>query len=216
MKRILLSIVFLAVSAGCSTYSPWGQISVDAPYDSSGGKVETWQRSETPSPLMVVGAPVSQITWMINGKRVHQHKVAKAIDAYLEQVGYTRQQQTIGSYTDDLQHRVAKHRFFIVSLDPIVVIMTQHNYGVAENKSTYELAGRLNNQVLSSSPFVNGYHYGSQVNRSSQYTWFSPDMHSGPTEVPRDTSGWRIETDRCSIVIIPSTSGAWNSVQRTR
>ena len=214
-KTILCA--FLAVNfVGCSSYSSWTELKQDAPWGENQNVVTTWQRKETPSPLMVVGAPLYEESWKVSGKYIRTYDVGNSITRYLKNIGYIEKQKTTQRYSDGIQERVAEHRFFIVSLRPTVVIMTPYKVGEIKGRSNSELEGRLSDQTLSSSPLVNGYHYGSKVIRSTQYQWFSPDLKSGIQAVRKEGTQWVIDDDRIRIVMNPSLAGDWIRTERQR
>lgn len=214
-KTISLGLVAVTFT-GCSSYSSWVQIEQDAPWGRGQQKATTWKRTETPSSLMVVGAPLSEESWKTDGELLRTYDVSKSITLYLNAIGYIEQQKLTNGYSDGIQERVAENRFFIVSLKPTVVVMTPYEVASTEGKSRYELAGRLNKQVISSFPLINGYHFGSKVIRSPEYKWFSPDLKSGFQSARKEGTRWIIDNEKFRIVINPSTSKGWGSVERQR
>ena len=207
-------MLIAATLTDCSSYSSWTEVQEDAPWGDDRNRVTSWRRTETPSSLMVVGASLSEESWMVNGKHVRTLDVASSITGYLKRIGYIEKQRTINAYSNGIQERVAEHRFFIVSLQPTVVIMTPYTVGPIEGKSSYELRGSLSEQTLSSFPLINRFHYGTRVARSSQYHWFSPDLRSAIQPVSRDGAQWIIDDESVRIVLSPSPSRDWMRVAR--
>jgi len=214
-KTVSLGLVAVAFT-GCSSYSSWVQIEQDAPWGKGHQKATTWKRTETPSSLMVVGAPLSEESWKTDGKLLRTCDVSKSITRYLNSIGYIDQQKLTNGYSDGIQERVAENRFFIVSLKPTVVVMTPYEVNSTKGRSGYELAGRLSKQVISSFPLINGYHFGGKVIRSPKYKWFSPDLKSGIQSASKEGSRWIIDNKNFRIVINPSTSKGWSLVDRQR
>lgn len=215
MKANLLGLAAVLL-AGCSSYSPWTQIEQDAPLGSDMRQVTTWKRSETPSPLMVVGAPLYEESWKIDGRHVGTYDVAKSITKYLDRIGYIERQRKTNGHADGVPQRVAEHRFFIVSVKPTIVVMTPYSAGSIQGRTTHQIDGKLNDQTLNSYPLVNGYHVGSKVAKSSEYRWFSPDWKTGIRAARKEGAQWIIDEGDARIVIGPASSGIWRSVQRER
>lgn len=216
IRKSILFGAIAAVLTGCSSYGPWTPTNQDAPWCGNHNRATTWRRTETPSSFMVVGAPLVEESWRANGKSIRTRDVSESINRYLDGIGYIDQQRKTNGHSDGIQERVAEHRFFIVSLQPTVVVMTPYKVGPTDGKTTHELAGRLDEHVLDSFPLVNGYHYGGRVVRSQEYKWFSPESKSGIQPARRDGSRWIIEDKNVRILITQATTGSWNSVDRQR
>ncbi|MCI0498610.1 MAG: hypothetical protein L0Y36_02870 [Planctomycetales bacterium] len=166
-------------------------------------------------PVVVPAVEWTEYGWDIGNRIVPQISVVEDIDKYLKKIGFIKQQKPLEAYINNVQQHIAPYRFFIISLDPLVVVMTPYDYGETNRKSNAELASPMSKQHLTySAHLVNGYHYGSSVPKSTSYKWFSPEQTKGIQEAAQDGKIFTIRTKSATLLFGDIENNGWYVVTR--
>jgi len=129
MKKNITYFALLLLLSGCATsHKQWRpREDINAPFVSEDLPAKAWVREVSP-PLFVVTAPWYEYAWEIKDIKTNEMDIGNSISRYLERVGYTQNQKLTSAWWGDMQYRKAEHSFFIVSLNPIIVIMKQPRF----------------------------------------------------------------------------------------
>ncbi|MDB6021297.1 MAG: hypothetical protein JWQ04_1154 [Pedosphaera sp.] len=170
---ILLSVVLLAlVQTGCYTRGPWHVESVDGPLNETGSRSSTLARELKP-PWFVPTGEYTERAWLNRrGRRVPFESVTKGIDSYCANLPEFRQWTALQAYTDDTQLKFAPAKFWIVSVDPIAVIMLPFTVPNPDSRSLDELGQAKDDRALLSSILANRYNFGTRIEGASSLQWF--------------------------------------------
>jgi len=187
-------VILMFLLGGCYMPGSWEVIEQEAPWCGPHTEAVTKRRWLWPPP-MVAAPERPETAWEVNGQIIKQASVARSISDHLSSIGFIERQETTQSRRGDVYERVAPFRFFIVSIKPTVVVMTDHNYGQVTGKAISELASNLHSRYLYSFPLANGYHYGRSVPAERRYLWFSPDLETDIQPVMSANGQFRIDHD---------------------
>lgn len=206
---ILFYVFFLRIKC-----SPWETVQEDAPLCPTGKMAISKSRVCYP-PFFVPAVEWSEYAWDIGNQLLHMKSIIGEVDKYLYGIGFIEKLNDIVGCVNDIDQRIAPYRFFIVSLEPTIVIMTDYNYGSIENRSNADLCGKLNDECFSYSKYlVNGYHYGSSVPKMSSYKWFAPKYTDGIQDVVKDGKSFIIKTKTATLVFDEDENNGWYSIAR--
>ena len=116
------------------------------------------------------------------GSRRDAARIPTAIDHYLKQRGYFDQWPESGSSIGGYGvQRVAPFKFYVVAVDPLVVIMAPHDFGNPKgNRSIYNIVGPEPKQAFGSPHMLNYIEYGTRLPYNTNLLWFSPEISSAP------------------------------------
>lgn len=209
----LIAIVFYSflLRVRCS---PWKSIQEDAPLCEVGKTAISKSRVCYP-PIFVPAVEWTEYAWDTGNHLLHRNSIVKEIDDHLKKIKFIKKQKPLESYVNDIQQHIAPYRFFIVSLEPTIVVMIDYDYGNIERKSRVELCGNLNEQYIDYSKYlVNAYHYGSSVSKSSNYKWFSPKYTKEIQEVVSDGQVFTIQTKTAKLIFGDKEKDGWYSITR--
>ena len=211
---ILLIIIAFVAHIGRVKRDPWETIQEDAPLCGAGKMAVSKSRVCYP-PFFVPATEWTERGWDTGNQIINQISIVEGIDKHLDKIGFIKQQEAIQGWVNNIQQRMAPYRFFIVSVDPVIVVMTSYDYGTVENKSNVELASKLTEQHLGYSPYlVNGYHYGSSVPKMSNYKWFSPKYTKNIQEVIKDGQTFTIQTKTGTLIFGDAEKNGWYLITR--
>lgn len=173
----------LALCSGCISTGPWRD-SLEAAVMAGGQIAKAVERSYTnswPHPLM--DDPMIERGWAgANGRIYLALNVASCVDKFIQQTDVYRTWPGTQSYFNSLEQRLAPFTLTLVSLDPIVVIMQPHDYGSPVNRSTYDIVG-WREHALFLQGLMNYLYYGTQLSKSAETWWFSPDLKQPPVRL---------------------------------
>ncbi len=156
----------------------------------------------------------TEYAWDTGDHLLRRDSIIEEIEEYLNEIGFINQQNDIVGWVDGIDQRIAPYRFFIVSLEPTIVIMTDYDYGSIENKSNVELCGQLNRQHFSYSKYlVNGYHYGSSIPRW-QVTNGLRSIHKRLQEAVAEGQEFTIQTKTANLHFGGKENDGWYSITR--
>lgn len=194
--------------------SPWKTIQEDAPLCEAGKTAISKSRICYP-PFFVPAAEWAEHAWDTGDNLLRRDSIIEEVDKYLYDIGFINQLNDIVGCVNGIDQRIAPYRFFIVSLEPTIVIMTDYDYGSIENKSNAELCGQLNNRYFSYSKYmVNGYHYGSSLPKISSYKWFAPKYTKNIQVVNKDGNIFTIKTTTTNLIYGDKEVDGWYSITR--
>ncbi|MEQ1841604.1 MAG: hypothetical protein ABL994_14445 [Verrucomicrobiales bacterium] len=206
-SRVLVLAIALTLSGCCTEWkrSP----DPNGPLTGEGKTAGQWTRRCKPT--IVPTADWDECLWDVNGKRVEHCDVGTEVTQFLEASGYVGQLERTDGWEHDVTVGKAKHRFFIVSLEPTVVIMTDHDRGSTEDRGV----GALTGTYIRSSALDTVYYYGNRVPEAEAYSWFSPGISKSITEAIRKEEGWEIPVGGTILKIRDAAERGLRGVTRT-
>jgi len=210
--KILFILLSLLIAVGCSVVNEKQTAGSESvylgPWASPGLRSEELLRERLSfySPTGVTTA-----YWSINGGRIDASAVIDSVAKYLIDLGYFSTWPKGGMGFDDIPSRcIAPYHFFIISIQPTVVIMAARLdgdpvHGVGQNPPRQ-------NRSTTTKYFENSFEYGSDFVDRPKLLWFSPDLHVPPRaiDVDRHRGHLQIEHPKVSIQAILE-SGIWRS-----
>src|SRR5208282_2385334 len=171
-KPIIMGMSFLlTLSIGCESRGPWAVERVDGPWNGPQSQSRQFVRNVVP-PFFVPADESQERAWeTLQKRKISCDRVAKDIDSYCEKLPEFRQWHTLQSFVDGQQLRFAPAKFWVVSIDPTVVVMVPFTVD-PDGKSNQELSGAVNLLALLSSVLVNEYNFGTEIEAASMICWF--------------------------------------------
>lgn len=195
-------------------YSPWETIKEPAPLCEAGKTAVSKSRICYP-PFLVPATERTEYAWDTGNNLLHRESIVEEIDEYLYEIGYINQLNDIVGGINGIPIRMAPYRFFIVSLEPTIVIMTDYDYGSIERKSIAGLCGKMNSQYIHYSKYLaNGYHYGTLIPKMSSYKWFAPKYTKEIQNVTKEDGRFFIKTKTATLIFSDNEYGGLNGVTR--
>ena len=192
----------------------WKIIQEDAPLCKS-GKVAISKSRICYPPFFVPATEWTEYAWDTGDHLVRRDSIIEEIDEYLFSIGFINQLNDVVGCVNDIEQRIAPYRFFIVSLEPTIVVMTDYDYGSIENKSNIAICGQLNDQYFFYSKYlVNGYHYGSTIPKVSSYKWFSPKYTEDIQDVMKKDGSFIIRTKTATLEFGDAKDKSWYPITR--
>lgn len=218
-KYIIALVIFIIAIAFYHYFlsirrSPWTIIQEDAPL-CSGGKTAVSKSRVCYPPFIVPAAEWTEYAWDTGDSLLRRESIIGEIDKYLYEIGFIKQLNDVVGCVNDIDQRIAPYRFFIVNLEPTIVIMTDYDYGSIERKSNAELCGSLNDNYIHYSKYlVNVFHYGSSVPKCLNYKWFSPGYSNDIQDVEKDGASFIIKTKTATLVFDDIENNGWYIIAR--
>lgn len=163
--QCLALILAIALVAGCRR---WNVQSTEGPLNGPSSQSPTFVRKK----LLPYGWGSERAWAKHNGRKINVYDVAKRIDAICELLPEYEAWVPLQAFIDGKQLRFAPAKFWIVSIDPTVVIMTPFEVPNPDSHSFIELSGAKNERALVSSTLANKYNYGSRIETSTSIQWF--------------------------------------------
>jgi hypothetical protein len=119
----------------------------------------------------------------MHGKKILFQDVANSIDFYCSKQSEFKKWKLLQAFVDDRQQRFAPAKFWIVSIDPITVILTPFDIQKPDNHSNEELSGAISEQMEMRAPMssilVNCYNFGTEIENASSIQWFVVGSNQG-------------------------------------
>lgn len=171
---LIAAVLFWVLTqTGCMSRGPWRFESADGPLNGPGSQSGTFVRVLTPPPL-VVAVEQKQRGWStVRGRMLTEDAVAKTLDSYCAKLPEFDQWVRLWAYSDGVQLRFAPAKFWIVSIDPIVVVLTPFSVSDPDSHSLRDLSGATDERrALVSSILANSYNFGTNIEASSSLQWF--------------------------------------------
>jgi hypothetical protein len=132
---------------------------------------------------------------------VKVYSVVGRIDSYCERLPEYDHWARLQAYMNGKQLRFAPAKFWIVSIDPITVIMTPFTVTNPDSHSLRELCGATNERRrLVSSGLANSYNYGARIETSTSLDWFVVGNEGGLSTQPFD--GVQLTLSNSGVVLI--------------
>ena len=165
----LLIVIATALGGTLCGCGRWSVERADGPLNGPGSQSPTFVRQK----LMPEGWFDERAWSSRSGSKVKVYDVARRVDSFCERLpeydGWVRLQ----AYSDGKQLRFAPAKFWIVSIDPIAVIMTPFTVTNPDSHSLSELSGASDQRkAIVSSTLANSYNYGARIDTSASLQWF--------------------------------------------
>jgi hypothetical protein len=163
---IIIAMALGGAVAGCGR---WTVERTDGPLNGPGSQSPTFVRQKlTPEGWF------DERAWSRRScSKMQVYDVAKRVDAFCERLPDYDHWARLQAYSDGKQLRFAPAKFWIVSIDPIAVIMTPFTVTNPDSHSLSELSGATDQRrALVSSALANSYNYGAQIDASASLQWF--------------------------------------------
>ncbi len=205
----LIPVVLLALAqTGCMSRGPWRFESADGPLNGPGSQSGIFVRTLTPPPL-VVAVEQQQRGWSrVRDGMLTEDTIAKTLDSYCAKLPEFDQWIRLQAYMDDVQLRFAPAKFWIVSIDPIVVVLTPFAISNPDSHSLRDLGGAADERrALVSSIFANRYNFGTNIEASSSLQWFVVGSDHRLSSERFDSSELRLTADRAVLVLTKGSDG---------
>jgi hypothetical protein len=136
-------------------------------------RVHSQEHSFAPPPLVVAGEQQQRGWSRVRGGMLTEDTVAKTLDSYCAKLPEFDQWVRLQAYVDDVQLRFAPAKFWIVSVDPIVVVLTPFAVSNPDSHSLRDLCGAMDERrALVSCILANSYNFGTNIEASSSLQWF--------------------------------------------
>jgi hypothetical protein len=206
-RIVIISIIPLAVFvSGCSR---WRVESTDGPLNGPGSQSSTFLRQK----LQPEGWFDERAWSHRSGRKVKVYSIVGQVDSYCESLAEYGHWTRLQAYIDDKQLRFAPARFWIVSIDPIAVIMTPFSVSNPDSHSLRELCGATDwRRALVSSVLANSYNYGSSLEASTSLQWFVVGSSAGLST--QRFEGVQLTLSNPEITLILSKKGNMMDVRR--
>ncbi|HVU09088.1 MAG TPA: hypothetical protein VHG89_11150 [Verrucomicrobiae bacterium] len=166
-----------------SRRTSWQVEAVDGPLNGTNSQSSTFIRQFVP-PFYVPAPVTDERAWTtVRGKKLLFQDVAKSIDSYCAAQPEFQKWKLLQSFVDGQQQRFAPYKFWIVSVDPIVVILTPFDIQNPDGHSNSELSGAVNERMEMRAPMsgilVNCYNFGTEIENTPAIKWFAVGSNSG-------------------------------------
>jgi hypothetical protein len=177
-----VSLVALLAAAGCASRSAPRLISDTGPWIAPHQQAREYKVLVKPSYIdPMYGAMTFSDTYWVDarGRKHKPLRVQQACEDYLVKTGVPEQWPPTGTSIDEYWQRRAPYEFWVVSLNPTVVLMTEAARSPNDKPPRQDEGGLQR--------FERAFRYATAVPHTPRTLWFSPDLHAGP--YPIDTSG---------------------------
>ena len=176
--RTLVLVVLLHIAtAGCSTTWPWHQHDETTPWIAPGRRATAFVRNVEPG---ILGPAQSYVLRDTLENRSHDPFAFRdRIDDFLRDQHLIEHWGPSGANANGNQLRTAPFVFTIVCVEPVVVMMTPHDFSRA--KAIYDVTGSKNG--LPTRYMVNDYKLDTAVPYAAKMLFFLPETGIGPSEV---------------------------------
>ncbi len=213
---IPIAVVLLLASAqtGCMSRGPWRFESADGPLNGPGSQAGTFVRVLTPPPL-AVAVEQQQRGWSrVRGGMLTEDTVAKTLDSYCATLPEFNQWIRLQAYVDDVQLRFAPAKFWIVSIYPIVVVLTPFAVSNPDSHPLRDLCGAMDERrALVSSILANSYNFGTNIETGSSLQWFVVGRNHHLSTERFDSPELKLTADGAVLVL---TKGSDDRIHVTR
>jgi len=176
--------VIMAMSSCVYAETRWEEAAIDGPWVAP----DIHARELTRTSLHFYSPVAEHDTFWTTAKgaRKDADKIIDSTMRYLEKLGYfDRWPKTNGTYNDYVQ-RLAPFTFHIVAIDPTVVVMVPHDFGLPiDGRSNREIVGEAPEQSAHCKYMINYIEYGTSLPYHPEIIWFSPDLRIPPTPLSR-------------------------------
>jgi len=215
-SSILIAAILLSALAqtGCMSRGPWRFESADGPLNGPGSHSDTFVRALTPPPC-VIAVEQQQRGWSrFRGGMLTEDALAKTLDSYCAKLPEFDKWVRLQAYVDDVQLRFAPAKFWVVSIDPIVVVLTPFAVSNPDLHSLRDLCGAADERrALVSSILANSYNFGTNIEASSSLQWFVVGRSHHLSTVRFDSPDLRLTVDGAVLVF---TKGSDDRIHVTR
>lgn len=186
---ICIVVGFGLTSTAC--VQPWKAMDDATPWAAGGIPARAIGRV-VEKPFFVVAAPdrTMDVRWEdARGVKHRPRDIVEHAQSYLDASGMSQNWPLAGIYIGGsrggVEQRIAPFDFTIVSIDPVVVLMTPHELGPDIEGTRREIVGELaDRHQLRGRWLANPFRYGSRMPYDEHVLWFSPDLKHGPSELP--------------------------------
>jgi len=174
-----LAILITLVLAGCGTVdrasAPWTVITADGPWAASGQRAVLESREYWASP-MAAGVTSEERFRAPDGRSTDAYREVARLFSFLEKNGTLQKWPETGGSVDGHPTVLAPYRFHIVSVFPVVAILSSHDFGPIKNRSVYALLGEAPKGALSDDRLLNHIEVGTEFSASDDLFWVSLDL----------------------------------------
>ena len=154
----------------------------DAPWAAAGVRAKEMYRRDLVS-FSTAGTTGTMAWEDAQGAKHVQYEVWTKAQEHLIAGGVLSDWPITGSIVSGVEQRLAPFKFFIVSIEPTVVVMLPHEFEDPIGRSTSEILGRDLEKGLFSKYLMNKGHHGVVCPYAEEFMWFSPDLDIGPTSI---------------------------------
>lgn len=185
-------LVAILLVAGCGTINrakaPWTVITTEGPWASAGQQASLETRSYWASPM--ASAMTSEERFITTGGRAldARRTAARTVD-FFEKKGVLQTWPKTNAYINGRAAVLAPYRFQVVSIFPLIVVLTEHDYGPVENRATSDLVGKRSAEKLGDDRMMNHIAIGTIIPDADKLFWCSPDLNVSISPVPTDSNG---------------------------
>ena len=183
--------MLLALS-GCG--QPWELDAThsDGPWCGPNKRASVLTRQKDPKGLL--GGPVTKHALRDAGGNIYPcDSLFHSADKFLEREGYLNQWHSFEWYVNEFQLHLAPYKIYLVSIEPIVVVLISHDYGNLKDKVAEDIVGKRPTHNVQSQYLINHIKFGTQIPFSSSAVWFSPSMNQSLTKLSIENGVGTIE-----------------------
>ena len=213
-----LVILVVLVLAGCGTVdrasAPWTVITADGPWAASGQRAILESREYWASP-MAAGVTSEERFRAPGGRSTDAYREVVRLFSFIEKSGTLQKWPQNGGAIDGRPTVLAPYRFHIVSVFPVVAILSSHDFGPIKSRSVYALVGEAPKGALSDDRILNHIEVGTEFPASDDLFWVSSDLGVPITKVAFDTEGG-FEIRQSGIELVGRKVGAFIIVERKK
>ena len=178
------AIMVTVLLTGCATIAQqsakWEESKVEGPWIAP--KVQAREMHRTYYAHLMDAGATSDTVWVDgNGRRHNVEGVMRSIDSFLKKNGFFERWPESQASVRDYRMKYAPFKFYVVSVTPIVVVMSPHELGNTKGRSAQDVVGPWGKAAWPSLHMLNCYEYGPQVPYKEGLLWFSPDLNVLPT-----------------------------------
>ncbi|TWI61924.1 hypothetical protein LZ24_03403 [Desulfobotulus alkaliphilus] len=143
----------------------------------------------------------------------HLYKYNDKIVSYLKRKRLLQSWPESNFNYNGYQQRLAPFKFYIVSVEPLVIIMIPYDFGEIKNRGRACLVGDRPSQFIANKYMVNYFEYGTYVPFHENPLWFSPDLKIGPIPVPKKERGDLVIEHRKIELVFKKQGGIYEVIR---
>ena len=150
-----------------------------------------------------------------DGRSTDAYREIARLFSFLEKNGTLQKWPATGGTIDGHPTVLAPYRFHIVSVFPVVAILSSHDFGPIKTRSVYALVGEAPKGALSDARVLNHIEVGTEFLPSDDLFWVSSELGVPITKIAIDAEGG-FEIRHSGIELVGRKVGASIIVERKK
>jgi hypothetical protein len=185
LTRILCTLFVAAIfTVACVSHGPWQERNNPAPWVAVGKPAKLYIRAVYPGPFIVAG-DTSEAVWQDDrGNRFALSRYQDRIERFMIKTEMMKHWQDSNSANDRGTYKLAPYRLTLLSINPMVLVMTPFDFGSIKGRSeSMILEPTRGRRCLGSHYVINDLECGTSAPFGNAMLWFSPDLDVAPTAI---------------------------------